>query len=332
MIMEKDKNIKSVVKYSGYSPLVKVEDKLLGKGRLFAANAKNGYCFFQDTGKVVVRLESGKAEDVNYIIYYERMFQEIPRKYNFLEDEKYFYKNWGAPVGLKKLVGLNGEIPKEFSANSKIRVYDLGIQKLPCGIKAQRYFRSFEWNPHSDKTRMYLRDIFCGELFEYKTETPEYLAFSPDFGGVEATINDIDGGFVLEKWNLERMRLNAEEFYSKNPYFRPSEESYAELSAKLPSAFFRKIYEGDAGNLKTVEIIDEALKTFAEKLVAEGKPTTVKASKLTKELVLALNKIDGETGFIESIEREELYGYIAKLLAKLKKHDAISVIDNYREW
>ena len=339
----KDKNIKSVVKYSGYSPLVKVEDKLNKNGHLFAAQLSGGYCLFQYAGYVSIYLENGKTEVFHYTIFYERIFQEIPQNFDFLQGEKFFYKSSYFSIKIfEYLKGINGKFPEETFAyprktilndiNEDRRYYDLGIQKLPTTLAPQRYFRGFEWNCYSNKIRLYFWDKYCGELLECKQETPEYLSYSPEDGGLEATLKTMEQGFTLESWNTECMRQWAEQYYAEHPYSRPTNETYDELKINLPTVSLREMYHDDTEKLQAISQIETALVAFADRLVDEGKPTSGKAKKLTKELVLTLNKIDNEAEFIETMEREELYEYIAKLLAKLKKPEAIELIDEYREW
>lgn len=320
-------NIKSVIKYSGYSELVSVRNKLLSKGRLFSVKVKDGYCFFQEAGSVFAKLKNGTTRSFYYVIFYECLRNEIPRKFDFLTNEKYFYRTSISKKEIEALKNANG---KKMIWNRYF--FDLGLQKLPLDLKPQRYFRSYDWNPHSNKIHQYLTDVFCAELFEYKEETEEYLTYSSEFPGLNATINDLENGFQLEKWNLEVMKENAEKYYLEHPYDRPTEASYEELKLKIPTIMFKQMYAGNESKLEVVEKIEQELIAYSNELVQDGKPTMSKAKNLTKEIILTLNQINLETDFIETVEREELYAYIAKLLAKLKKVSVIEIIDEYREW
>jgi len=352
--MQTDKNIKLVRKRC--YEIVKIKDKLLKKGRLFAAKVKNGYCLFQDAGETRVYIDKTKLtyegaaktlkslygkpnlHIIHYVIFYERVLSEIPKNFDFLNDEKYFYRQIDPKEGLKFMTGLKDGFlqfpydghPYSVFFEGRITYSDLGLQKLPATVSAQRYFRDFDGSLLGKK-KLYLHDVFNGELFEYKHETVEYLQYSPDFGTIEPTLMSLEDGFTLEKWNLEWLKKGVEEYFLEHPSERPMNETYDELRVKLPTKEYVKFIE----NVEMLEAntrVEAALIAFADGLVDEDNLKVAKAKKLTKELVLKLNKINEETDFIETVEREEIHAYIEKLLIKLNKKSAIDVIDVFREW
>ena len=308
-------------------------------GVLFAVKLSNGYALFQDCGEIEINCANTRSERFHYVIMYNRTFAELPTDYFVLRDEKYFfvpsmrYKNVCEEI--VRTGKLNIEEPIMVSetewVNQIVEAYCLGEQLLPNDIAPQRYGRDFDWSPYSNEIHMYLHDKFCWELFEVKQETPEYLAFSPDTGSIIYWLRHLQKGLVLADWNLALIRDRAETYYQKNPYMRPCKKKYDDIKYPLPTDNWRKMLESpenEAEYLIFCDKVENALKTFVVALDGNRKA----AQKLLIVLLKELNKIELETHGFGTLEADDLFGYIAKILQSLKKPKLIEKIEELREW
>ena len=143
--------------------------------------------------------------------------------------------------------------------------------------------------------------------------------------------------FKLELHEKERARLKAR-LRSQNKNIDPSRIPEIQvLGAKTPMAAWRKrMVEGDdMFSKQSIAAVEAALASYAQTLCeATQKKSASAVYSRTAKLVKALNKINDKYGLIETVEREELWGWIDALVRKtgLELGEDVDITEEWREW
>jgi hypothetical protein len=155
---------------------------------------------------------------------------------------------------------------------------------------------------------------------------PRYGVISPG-----KLLERFNSGYYPEKDNDKAFEVFLEQYYNEHPHMRPTKERYEDVKVPLPTVNWRKMLESpqdEARYLAFCDRIDEALNTFISAI--DGNRKAVRTPLIT--LIKRLNLTERETGQIGSLEVEDLFGYIAKILQSLKKARLIETMENLRKW
>jgi len=327
------------MKYSGWAEIKSIKEKWEKKPTLYAVKMNNGYCFFQYAGEVIVTKVNGRIQTHKYYIVYETVLDILPRNPKNLSSSKYFYVKECLfnPDSLKDITELKMLTSIKNQSGEweprKVPLFNLGCYKLPKTITPPRFSRHYDWNLYTNKIKLEKFDCYQGKLFIFseKEESEEYLKLSPYAGELRIWLEHLEKGFTLKDWNLDRIKEKAEKYYNENPHMRPTDEKYDDVKQNYPVKEWREPLESNEETKEYLEFCDRvesALKNFTNALDINSKQVQKPLVNLVKEL----NKISDETGFIGTLEREDLSDYIAKILASLKKSILIETLDRSREW
>jgi hypothetical protein len=163
----------------------------------------------------------------------------------------------------------------------------------------------------------------------YKFITPEIVSY-PRYGvtSPKRLLKHFNADYRTEYYNDEYLDKLREERYQEEPYLRPCKEKYEDVKYPLPTENWRKFEDIDDEYIAFCDKVEEAIKAFIA-AIDENKKAV---SKPLNALLTELNKINSEVYGIDTLEAEELYDYIAKILRALKKPQMIDNIENMREW
>jgi hypothetical protein len=226
-------------------------------------------------------------------------------------------------------------IANEKAYNNSYITY-LGDYPLPQDAEIPKYSRYLELSCFTGKHYWTLYDELMGKSIQekdkvkiYKKVTPEILPY-PNFHGISPNtlVERFNENFHPNDYDDEWVEKFFEKYYQENPQMRPCKEKYEDVKYPLPTENWRKFEDIDDEYIAFCDKVESAIKAFIaaidENKKAVSKPLTV--------LLTELNKINSEVYGIDTLEAEELYDYIAKILRALKKPQMIDNIENMREW
>jgi hypothetical protein len=262
--------------------------------------------------------------------YYQRICDMIIRlQYHMNETLK---KNQGVEFDLEKLDN-RGIISTSDYANCFMTY--LGEYELPSNATHPEFLKRVSLYYYTGKyewlicDRIKDRDISVnGKVISFKKITPE-IAEYPDYGFSPITeiLYRFNIKFRLSDFNDQYAEALLEERYQEEPYLRPTKEKYDDVKRPFPTVRWREFEDIDDDYLKFCDAVECALDEFITSIDANRKAV----SKPLCALLTKLNKISAVHP-IDSLEQEELYDYIVKILQTLRKAQLIDRIDNIREW
>lgn len=312
----------------------------MAKGDLFCIKTKNGYGLFQ-------QIEEKFTSNFNFhLIYYTQIADCAIENINLaLNGDYYYHRMFFDGFDLEKIKE-NRNI--EFTAKSDCLNYVgcrncfltyLGNFPLPKNSQLPRYTRNLDISYFTGKHSWFISDEVNHDLirkdngnpYHFKTLIPE-IEKLPRFSSIppETLLKYFDNGYRPEQDDIW-VEKHIEEFYLENPHMRPTDIKYEEVRLPLPVDNLRNCLENPENEteyLKFCDRLEEALKKFINSLDENKKSVQKPLIMLIKEL----NRIEKETELIGSMESEEIYGYIVKILRSLKKARLIETLEAYREW
>ncbi|MDE6029542.1 MAG: hypothetical protein K2F90_04400 [Clostridiales bacterium] len=307
------------------------------KGDLFCIRTNKGYGLFQECGTYI------EVYGPFYCVYYTQipslsLIDEALRgKYYYqrIEIDEFggrwtnnFFKrtlmeNKGNEISLYD-VGIASEYHiSEYYYKNCYMTY-LGNYSLPSDAEIPRYTRQIYEQPLAGKYSWHVVDeaeskAICnekGKIIFYKKlneETKNYPNRSTMFpSGLLLRFNqeyrNEDGDLWAER--------QIEEFFEKNPQYRPSNEKYDDIKYPLPTDELRATSEQyDSQYAEFCDRVEKALLKFIAAIDENRKAVKAPLLSLLKEL----NAIDKDMQLFGSIESEEIYTYLVRILRALKK-------------
>lgn len=320
------------------------------KGDLFCIRTDKGYGLFQECG--TYREVYGPF----YCVYYT----QIPSL--SLIDEalrgKYYYQrinlnesggHWVRDLYKQRLICNKGkelsldEMCKENDGNINCPYYKncymtyLGNYDLPSDAEIPRYTRQIYEEPLAGKYSWHICDeaeskAICnekGKIIFYKKLNEETKNYPdrPTMFPYELLLR-FNKEYRNEDGDLWAERA-IEEFFEENPQYRPSDEKYDDIKYPLPTDELRAISEQyDSQYAEFCDRVEKALLMFIAATDENRKAVKAPLISLLKEL----NAIDKDMQLFGSIESEEIYTYLVRILRSLKKVRLIDTLEGYREW
>lgn len=216
----------------------------------------------------------------------------------------------------------------------------LGNYEIPKSAKIPRYTRQLEfsyytgkhcWYIHDDKLHEYVKKD-NGKLKIYKTLTPEIAEYPLYFGTYPRDlVEQYNANYTQTSHDDKEVELFLEKYYLEHPDMRPSNEKFDDIKFPLPTDNLRNMLDKSDDNTDYLLFCDRLEKALLEFISSiESNKKAVKEP--LKALIKELNKIEKETELIGSLEAEELYEYIVRILKSLKKPSLIEFIEDMREW
>jgi hypothetical protein len=211
----------------------------------------------------------------------------------------------------------------------------LGEYRLPPDARRPPYFKRMVLYYYTGKHEWAIfdsieeREVYDGKKPKlYKKVTPEIASY-PGYGleDLSEMLRRFNVNFTLSDFNDEYAEYLIEKRYQKEPNLRPSKEKYDDVKKPFPTVRWREFEDVDDDYLKFCDAVECALEEFITSIDANRKAV----SKPLCALLTKLNKIS-VVHPIDSLEQEELYDYIVKILQTLRKAQLIDRIDNIREW
>lgn len=326
-----------------------LKEMYVSKGSLFCIKTENGYGLFQEYDSypnnydlfcIIYRTilnelsnaEIKKALAKDY--YYERigLFMDFCIR-DF--DIRKIIENQGVEFGPEDF-GLDKD--DNYFGNSYITY--LGNYELPKNARIPRYTRKSEfsyitgkhcWYIHDDKLHEYVKKD-NGKFKIYKTLTPEiaeyplYLGTYPRY-----LVEQYNANYTQTSHDDKEVERFLEKYYLEHPDMRPSNEKFDDVKFPLPTDNLRNMLDksDDSTNyLLFCDRLENALREFISSIDSNMRAVKEPLKVLLKEL----NIIEKETELIGSLEAEELYEYIVRILKSLKKPSLIEFIEDMREW
>lgn len=321
----------------------------MSKGNLFCIKTKIGYGLFQE-------FDSYPNQFHPFFLVYCNQLTEIDSKQieKTLQGEFYYERiNFGMGARIDKF-DINRIIenqgvefgPEDFGINIDDFYFGysyityLGNYELPKNARIPRYTREAEYSVYTGKHSWVIHDEFKhsfiknkkGKIVYLKKLTPESILLALHFGVFPHQLLDyFDMDFRPEQYNDEWIDGIIEEYYLEHPDMRPSNEKFDDVKFPLPTDNLRNMLDKSDDNTNYLLFCDRLEKTLMEFIsTIESNKRAVKEP--LKALLKELNNIEKETELIGSLEAEELYEYIVRILKSLKKPNLIVFIEDIREW
>lgn len=319
------------------------------KGDLFCIKTKIGYGLFQiieNTPSAYHRFSIIFTKQIKYIsiveiteamqqgFYYERINFGMGARLDKFDINK-IIENQGVEFGPEDF-GINID---DFYFGYSYITY-LGNYELPKNAKIPRYTRQLEfsyytgkhcWYIHDDKLHEYVKKD-NGKFKIYKTLTPEIAEYPMYFGTYPRyLVEQYNANYTQTSHDDKEVEQFLEEYYLEHPDMRPSNEKFDDIKFPLPTDNLRNMIDKSDDNTDYLLFCDRLEKTLMEFISAiESNKRAVKEP--LKILLKELNKTEKETELIGSLEAEEIYEYIVRILKSLKKPNLIEFIEEMREW
>lgn len=321
----------------------------MSKGNLFCIKTKIGYGLFQEFDSYpnqfhpfflvycnqLTEIDSKQIEKtLQGEFYYERINFGMGARFDKFDINR-IIENQGVEFGPEDF-GIN--IDDFYFGNSYI-IY-LGNYELPKNARIPRYTRQLEfsyytgkhcWFIHDDKLHEYVKKE-NGKFKIYKTLTPEIAAYPLYFGTYPRDlVEQYNANYTQTSHDDKEVEQFLEEYYREHPDMRPSNEKFDDVKFPLPTDNLRNMLDKSDDNTNYLLFCDRLEKTLMEFIsTIESNKRAVKEP--LKALLKELNNIEKETELIGSLEAEELYEYIVRILKSLKKPNLIEFIEEVREW
>lgn len=321
----------------------------MSKGNLFCIKTKIGYGLFQE-------YESYPNQFHPFFLVYCNQLTEIDSKQieKTLKGEFYYEKisfGMGARIDkfdINRIIENQGvefspedfgiDIDDFYFGNSYITY--LGNYEIPITAEIPRYTREAEYSVYTGKHNWVIHDELKynyiknkkGKIVNLKKLTPEIISLPLHFGVFPHQLLDyFDMDFRPEKYNDEWIDGIIEKHYIEHPDMRPSNEKFDDVKFPLPTDNLRNMLDksDDSTNyLLFCDRLENALREFISSIDSNKRAVKEPLKVLLKEL----NIIEKETELIGSLEAEEIYEYIVRILKSLKKPNLIEFIEDIREW
>ena len=316
------------------------------KTELFCIKTDAGYGLFQ-------KYKSYSEHSPFYLIYYNQVKDLSEKAIDGAMAGEYYYERfafdcWVVGFDERKLIQNKGiEFhssdfnikDNDFSYGDTYLTY-LGDYPLPKAVEIPRYTRQLDfsyytgehgWVVHDELNRNRVRQE-NGKVKIYKSLIEE-ISYYPRLQDTPARElrEHFNTNYRPEDFNDAWFAGFLENYYQEHPHMRPTDEKYEDVKLPLPTTSWRNILEDvqeEKAYLAFCDRVESALKAFLGELAVNQK--TVNKPLMT--LINQLNKIAVETELIGSLEAEELFGYLAKILMSLKKAQLIEKLENLREW
>jgi hypothetical protein len=262
--------------------------------------------------------------------FYQRINDKILRLEKHMEET--LKKNIGVEFDLEKLDN-RGIISTHIYAHCFMTY--LGEYELPAGYSRPPYSKRLYINYYTGKRTWVICDTLTekdiyenGKIKLYNKQTPDMLDYpSARYANLAELYARFNKNFRLRDYNDDYADYLIEKRYQEEPNLRSTKEKYDDVKSPLPTVRWREFEDVDDDYLKFCDAVECALDEFITSIDANCKAV----SKPLCALLTMLNKISAVHPF-ESLEQEELYDYIVKILQTLKKAQLIDRIDNIREW
>lgn len=245
----------------------------------------------------------------NYDFYLAHFIYCIEKE---VEQNAYSYQQFNLPFGEVDYGGFldNAGIFHRKTA----KVTKLGMLEVEQDIEIPDYVRTignYEWIVRTPQWEYVRSQKSCKGIEN----------FPPYFCCVQNTVISWLGNFKFSEWNDEYIK----------ELKRINEESEAQEIVDGEELFSQWI--GNANNQKEKAFylkIGKICKSLKETL--SNTTSLKKATKSVEKLVISLNKLQTESLFLETEEREQLLLYLLQLLADNGFGDLYDIIDEKREW
>ncbi|MDR3293299.1 MAG: hypothetical protein LBT20_04250 [Clostridiales bacterium] len=212
----------------------------------------------------------------------------------------------------------------------------LGDYSTPDTVEYPKYEREYSCSVYSGKFVWYVKHTH-GWYLRNGNKTVKYSKLPteiahyplPFLTSLKELRENFDKGFSPEDINDDYVISLMEQYYQENPKMRPQKVNYDEVKNERPTIEWRKTAcseeKIDTEYLAFIEAVDSALKDFTDYIDLGNKA-------IKGVLVALIRKLNNLQESIGSLEAEELFDYIARILQSQKKVRLIETIEELREW
>jgi hypothetical protein len=315
--------------------------KQYNEGNLFQINFGNGFGYIQEVGELI---DSSK---MSLVAMYERSFAKEIRSVDELSVEKHFVSRFfGIPAeecrgsanhpvtqtdrGSKFDYGVYKDNQTGELKNNIIYVKHLGSHPIPPGIEPPHYLRDLDCNFVTGTHRWIVRALFDKSVKQQKT-VKGIERLPPDLLVFASCATWWEKGLTIESWNDDYCRSLIEEHFLEFPEDRSIKMSFDEVVETMPTKKWRE-NSVDGERAEWYSQIEKLLQQFIMTLSSGEKIPSRQVKKAIKELALALNKMQNDEFFIETMERDDLFTFISALLRSKRMGSAIDVLEEHIDW
>ncbi len=308
-------------------------------GDLYSIKTNKGFGIFQEF------VESNYTYHTWFLIYYKQIKelteleinQALAGDFYYLQltfySKKRYMERYNDP-NIQKIINMQNILLDDSFCDDDISF--IGNFPIPENAVEPRFSRSLEFSYFTGKHYWYINDNINGGLVkDSKTNKPvrynivtENIADYPDYFGkpLDELLLRFNMDFRSEDFNDEWVRKRIlEPFWEEHPQYRPSKNKVQDILTPLPTInWSTKKNEKDLCNK-----IEEALNSFTNNIEKKDK-IEIKSSLI--DLVKKINKINNIKKQIGSLEAEDIYLYIVRVLHAIGLAELIELIDDMREW
>lgn len=200
------------------------------------------------------------------------------------------------------------------------------LPKLTRSFEPLYYSEKYNWVVHDEESETGVlsgKKYVFNKLNEDIEHYPNFYAITP-----KELLDHFDNNFRHENFNDDWAMNQLEKYYKENPYMRPSGKKLEDVVKEIPTKHWKENNKNDDKYLKFCDSVEQQLNMFTNGIIAK-KQTVLK---MLKTLITALNKIEKETGYFGTMESENTFAYIAKVLNSTKNTKLIETLNSTRKW